>query len=68
MDPETMEMLDVNTGSARVRHEYQRLRAAWLAGLQQTFTAASVDKIEIRTGMNYQPALHAFFKRRASRH
>ena len=68
MDPETGEMLDVNTGSARVRHEYQRLRAHWLAGLHQTFKNASVDRIEIRTGMNYQPALHAFFKRRASRH
>ncbi len=67
MDPETGEMLDVNTGSARVRNEYQRLRAHWLAGLYQTFKNASVDKIDIRTGMNYQPALHAFFKRRAAR-
>ena len=67
MDPETGEMLDVNTGSARVRNEYQRLRAHWLAGLHQTFKNASVDRIEIRTGMNYQPALHAFFKRRAAR-
>jgi len=67
MDPETGDMLDVNTGSARVRREYQQLRARWQAGLQQTFKTASVDKIDIRTGMNYQPALHAFFKRRASR-
>lgn len=67
MDPETQEMLDVNTGSARVRNEYQRLRSQWLAGLNQTFKSASVDKIDIRTGMNYQPALHAFFKRRAAR-
>ena len=37
MDPETGEMLDVNTGSARVRNEYQRLRAHWLAGMYQTF-------------------------------
>jgi len=67
MDPETSQMLDVNTGSSRVRNEYQRLRAHWQAGLAQTFKSASVDKIDIRTGMNYQPALHAFFKRRASR-
>lgn len=67
LDPETGEMLDVNTGSARVRREYQNLRARWQAGLQQTFKSASVDKIDIRTGMNYQPALHAFFKRRAAR-
>jgi uncharacterized protein (DUF58 family) len=67
MDPETGDMLDVNTGSARVRREYQQLRTRWQDGLQRTFKAASVDKIDIRTGMNYQPALHAFFKRRASR-
>jgi uncharacterized protein (DUF58 family) len=67
MDPETREILDVNTGSARVRSEYQRLRTRWQSGLQQVFTNASVDKIDIRTGMNYQPALHAFFKRRGAR-
>jgi hypothetical protein len=60
-------MLDVNTGSARVRRDYQRLRADWLTSLQRTFTTASVDNILLRTGMNYQPALHAFFKRRAAR-
>jgi uncharacterized protein (DUF58 family) len=67
IDPETDEVLDVNTGSARVRTEYQRLRAGWKDRLNQTFKNASVDKIDIHTGMNYQPALHAFFKRRASR-
>ena len=67
MDPETGEMLDVNTGSARVRMEYQRRRAQWLAGLHQTFKSAAVDKIDVHTGMNYQGALHAFFKRRAAR-
>jgi len=67
MDPETGELLDVNTGSARLRRDYQHLRAQWHARLQQTFKTAAVDQIDIRTGMNYQPALHAFFKRRASR-
>ncbi|HEX2746366.1 MAG TPA: DUF58 domain-containing protein [Verrucomicrobiales bacterium] len=67
IDPETDEVLDVNTGSLRVRTEYQRLRTRWKEKLNQTFKGASVDKIDIHTGMNYQPALHAFFKRRASR-
>ncbi len=66
-DPETGELMDVNTGSARVRQEYQRRRSEWLSGLQASFKSASVDAIPIRTGQNYQPALHAFFKRRASR-
>lgn len=67
LDPETHEMLDVNTGSSRVRNEYQRRRAHWQGQLNQTFKSAGVDKIDIRTGMNYQPALHAFFKRRSAR-
>ena len=67
MDPETGEMLDVNTGSARVRQDYQQQRARWLGGLNQKFKTASVDKIDVRTGMNYQSVLHGFFKRRASR-
>ena len=66
-DPETGDLMEVNTGSARVRQEYQRRRAQWMAGLNATFKSASVDTISIRTGQNYQPALHAFFKRRASR-
>jgi uncharacterized protein (DUF58 family) len=67
IDPETDQILDVNTGSARVRSEYQRLRTGWKEKLNQTFKNAAVDKIDIHTGMNYQPALHAFFKRRAAR-
>jgi uncharacterized protein (DUF58 family) len=66
-DPETGDLMDVNTGSARVRQEYQRRRAHWMAGLYNTFKSAAVDHIAVNTGQNYQPALHAFFKRRARR-
>ena len=67
LDPETGDLMDVNTGSRRVRENYQLSRARWQAGLDQMLKTASVDRIDIRTGVNYQPALHAFFKRRAAR-
>jgi uncharacterized protein (DUF58 family) len=67
MDPETGELMDVNTGSRRVREQYQQARREWQALLDQTLKAAAVDRIDVRTGTNYQPALHAFFKRRAAR-
>lgn len=66
-DPETGELLQINTSSRRVREGYQQRRALWQAGLDQTFKTAGVDKIDLRTGSNYVPALHAFFKRRAAR-
>ena len=66
-DPETGELMQINTSSRRVREGYQERRSAWQTALDQTFRTAGVDKIDLRTGSNYVPALHGFFKRRASR-
>lgn len=66
-DPETGELLQVNTGSRRVRETYKELRREWQTELDRTFKSAAVDKIDIRTDTSYQAALHAFFKRRAAR-
>jgi len=67
LDPESGELMDVNTSSRAVRDQYHRNRAAWQASLDATFKSAAIDRIDIRTNANYQPALHAFFKRRAAR-
>jgi uncharacterized protein (DUF58 family) len=67
LDPESNELMDVNTSSRAVRDQYHRNRAAWQASLDATFKSAAIDRIDIRTNANYQPALHAFFKRRAAR-
>jgi len=67
LDPESGELMDVNTSSRAVRDQYHRNRAAWQATLDATFKSAAIDRIDIRTNANYQPALHAFFKRRAAR-
>ncbi|MES2708200.1 MAG: DUF58 domain-containing protein [Verrucomicrobiota bacterium] len=66
-DPETGELMQVQTSNRRVRALYHQRRAAWQAELDQTFKTAAVDKIDLRTDSNYVPALHAFFKRRAAR-
>jgi uncharacterized protein (DUF58 family) len=67
LDPESGELMDVNTSSRAVRDQYHRNRAAWQATLDATFKSSAIDRIDIRTNANYQPALHAFFKRRAAR-
>lgn len=66
-DPETGDELVVNTQRSRVRAEYARLRAAWQAQLEQTFRSLAVDTIQVSTGIDYQPALHAFFRKREKR-
>jgi uncharacterized protein (DUF58 family) len=66
-DPETGEEIVVNTHSTRVREQYARLRAAWQAELEQAFRSLAVDTIPVRTDTDYQPALHAFFRKREKR-
>jgi uncharacterized protein (DUF58 family) len=66
-DPETGEEIVVNTQSARVRENYARLRAAWQAEVDQVFRSLAIDTIPVRTDIDYQPALHAFFRKREKR-
>lgn len=66
-DPETGEEIVVNTRSPRVREQYARLRAAWQADLDQAFRALAIDCLSVRTDSDYQPVLHAFFRKREKR-
>lgn len=66
-DPESGDLLQVQTSSRRVRQTYLDRRHLWQQELDQTFKTAGVDKIDLQTDSNYVPALHAFFKRRAAR-
>lgn len=66
-DPETGEEIVVNTQSPRVREQYARLRAAWQADLDQAFRSLAIDCLSVRTDSDYQPALHAFFRKREKR-
>ncbi len=66
-DPETGEEILVNTNSERVRSEYLALRAAWQTEVDRTFKNLAIDKIDLRTGDDYQAPLHAFFRKRSKR-
>lgn len=66
-DPETGELMQINTGSAKVREGYKEMRARWREELERVFKAAAVDRIDVTTGQNHLPALHSFFKNRARR-
>ena len=63
-DPETGEQLVLDTNRASVRSAYAQAKEGWRAALDAALNSLSIDKIEVRTGQNYLPAVHAFFKTR----
>lgn len=66
-NPETSRQIRIQTNSPRVREAYQEARALWQENLDSICKKARVEKIELQPGMDYVPALRAFFKRRAAR-
>jgi uncharacterized protein (DUF58 family) len=66
-DPETGELLEVNTSSASVRQRHREQREAWQSQLDATFKTIGIDKLDLCTERDYLPSLHSFFKRRAAR-
>lgn len=63
-DPETGQIVEVNTGSSRVRDAYRAEALRWQQDLNGEFRRLAVDKIELSTDREYLPALHGFFKNR----
>jgi uncharacterized protein (DUF58 family) len=66
-DLESGQQVLVDTGSARVREEYRRRRAAAVAERRRAFGALGVDSIEVETD---QPIIHPlmrFFRQREKR-
>ena len=63
-DPETGQIVEVNTNSARFRDAYRAEAEAWQQDLNAQFRRLSVDKIDLSTDREYLPALHGFFKNR----
>jgi uncharacterized protein (DUF58 family) len=63
-DLETGAYLTVDTGSATVRDQYARRRAAAVAQRQQVFQRLGIDAIEVRTDEAYLPPLVRFFRKR----
>ena len=63
-DPETGEQVVVNTSRKPVRDAYAKRRLEWQEALDGSLRALAIDKILVRSGENYLPGIHAFFKNR----
>ena len=63
-DPETGEQVVVNTSRKPVRDAYAKRRLEWQEALDGSLRALAIDKILVRSGENYLPVIHAFFKNR----
>ena len=63
-DSETGEQVVVNSSRKEVRDAYARKRQEWQEQLDSSLRTLALDKILIRSGQNYLPDIHAFFKNR----
>lgn len=66
-DPETGDLLEVDTRSRRFRQRFAQLAAARRTHLRDEFRRLRIDTLEVRTGESFVPALQSFFHRRGQR-
>jgi len=66
-DAETGEMVLVDTGSVKVRNEYERMGRERTQKLKETFRSMDVDQIEVSTGEDYVRDIERFFLARERR-
>ncbi len=64
-DPETGELVCLDTGDALTRHNYNQQFERILYDAKQTFRNAGADLMQLATGQDYVKALQQFFIRRA---
>jgi hypothetical protein len=66
-DAETGEIVEINTGEARVREQFAAASGARLDGLRRECVRSGIDTIEVRGGVPYVEAFQRFFKNRLRR-
>lgn len=66
-DAETGEVVELDTGSARVRQSFAQKAQAQHDGLRRFFRTESIDVAEIDTAVPYLPVLIGFFRARQGR-
>ncbi len=66
-DPETGELVPVDTGRARVREAFASQTAAEREGMRRRLRRTAIDVVPIRTDRSYVGPLLAFFRRRERR-
>ena len=67
-DPETGEQIDIDTNDPHFREQYVKKLENFHKTSDETFRKLSIDRIDLRTGTDYLPELHAFFKTRGRQH
>ncbi|MGF1656542.1 MAG: DUF58 domain-containing protein [Verrucomicrobiales bacterium] len=66
-DPESGELIEVNTSDPIARAEWERARLAQRERVEATLQRQNVDLIDIRVDQDYLPKLRGFFRRRERR-
>jgi uncharacterized protein (DUF58 family) len=66
-DAETGEVVEIDTGKAKVRDRFERLAESRRLETARTLRREGVDCLDINTGAPYLPALLTFFKTRERR-
>ena len=67
VDPETGEVVDVDTGDARVRSAYDAAVSAEREARERLFRRLAIDEVPVRTDGGYVEPLLKFFRARESR-
>jgi len=63
-DPETQQMMTIDTSSYQIREEYKKLWRNKQKAIDNIRQKLSIDSIKIYTGDSYIPSLQQFFKLR----
>ena len=66
-DAETGEQIEINTADRNVRARFAALAEERQAALGRVLRRNKIDRIDLRTGEDYLPALRSFFKNRERR-
>ncbi len=66
-DAETGDQIEINAADSNVRRQFARLAQAQLTETMRVLRQNRIDRIDLRTGDDYLPALRSFFKQRERR-
>ena len=66
-DAETGDQIEINAADSRVRAQFAQLAQSQLTETMRVLRQNRIDRIELRTGDEYLPALRSFFKQRERR-
>jgi uncharacterized protein (DUF58 family) len=66
-DAETGDQIEINAADSNVRRQFAQLAQAQLTETMRVLRQNRIDRIDLRTGDDYLPALRSFFKQRERR-